>query len=611
MTLKLPIQSGFVPNVRHIKPLYLVIGSLMLAYGVFLLVSHPEQPARLVAPVLIGLSASLSWALHDKVNARTATLVFVWGVWLAIVVQAVMRNGVSQPAVFALPALFLLAGWVLGVRVGVALAVASMVAIMGLAAGETAGWLSPREPVTAFELAVPLTIVLLASLVAMSFVLTQHAENMAQAAALRASLEASVRQLSERELALQRSEQRFFKLNASNPLPVAVSRLQDGRYLYVNAAWERAFGWTAEHALGKTSVELDFWREPVERDAWVDAFRREGRTLNREMLAYTANRQKLDLLLNAELIDYDGEPAVLASFVDQTERKRIADELQRLNNELEARVEARTGELQLALDMLKRSQDELIHAEKLASLGSLVAGVAHELNTPIGNALVCASALSDMTRDFEVQYQRGDLRRSALEAYVARCREGAELTQRSLHRANELVHSFKQVAVDQSSERKRTFMLDEMLQEVVDTLRPNIKGKPQTIRMDIQKVVQMESYPGPLGQVVINLIMNALVHAFEECDAGEVALSTPVVTSDHVELVCTDNGKGIAPAHLPRIFDPFFTTRLGQGGSGLGLAIVHRLVTQVLKGDLSVDSKLGQGTRFTLRLPKVAGELPM
>jgi len=142
-------------------------------------------------------------------------------------------------------------------------------------------------------------------------------------------------------------------------------------------------------------------------------------------------------------------------------------------------------------------------------------------------------------------------------------------------------------------------------------LRPNIKGKPQTIRLDIQKDIQMESYPGPLGQVVINLIMNALVHAFEECDAGEVALSTPVVTSDHVELVCTDNGKGIAPTHLPRIFDPFFTTRLGQGGSGLGLAIVHRLVTQVLKGDLSVDSKLGQGTRFTLRLPKVAAELPM
>lgn len=609
MNAQQPIQPVFVPHVRRIKPLFAAIGSLMLVYAAFLLASTPEQPFRLIAPVLIGVSSVLSWVLHDKVSARKATLVFVWGVWMAIVAQAILRNGVSQPAMFALPALFLLAGWVLGVRVGVALALASMAAILALAASESAGWLPPREHVTAFQLAVPLTVVLLASLVAMAFVLSQHAENMQQALALRQSLEDNVRKLSEREVALQRSEQRFYKINASNPLPVAVSRLNDGRYLYVNPAWERAFGWTAEHALGKTSVDLDFWRDPSEREAWVEAFRHEGRTLNREMMAFTSTRQKVDLLLNAELIDYDGEPAVLASFVDQTERKRIADELHRFNNELETRVKARTGELQLALDMLKRSQDELIHAEKLASLGSLVAGVAHELNTPIGNALVCASALSDMTSDFEAQYQRGELRRSALETYVRRCREGTELTQRSLHRASELVQSFKQVAVDQSSERKRTFMLDDMLHEVVDTLRPNIKGKPQTIRLDIASGLQMESYPGPLGQVVINLVMNALVHAFDEGDSGEVLLQTVACTDDSVRLVCSDNGKGIAPEHLPRIFDPFFTTRMGQGGSGLGLAIVHRLVTQVLKGELSVDSILGQGSRFTLSLPRVVNEL--
>ncbi len=566
-------------------------------------------PRQFVAPSLIAVTSLAALVLHYRVNPRMSVLVFVWGIWLTIVLQAVLRNGVAQPALYALPALYLLAGWVLGMRQGVALAILSILAVLGLASLETRAWLDTRVPMSAWAQAMPIVLVLLASLAAMVFILKQHWREVLQTEQLNESLEGTVAQLRTGEEALQRSEQRFHKITASNPLPVAVNRLSDGRYLYVNEAWCRTFGWQAEQAIGQTSHALNFWLDRAELAALMAEFRRQGRLYNHEMSAKTASGEVLGLLLNAESIEFDGQAALLAIMLDQTERKHIEQEVRSLNAALEQRVLERTAELSAALDMLKRSQDELVHSEKLASLGSLVAGVAHELNTPIGNALVSASALADMTRDFESQYARGELRRSVLEAYLHQCREGAELTQRSLYRANELVHSFKQVAVDQSSERRRAFDLAATLQEVVDTLRPNIKGKPWTIGLDVAPGIAMESYPGPLGQVVINLVMNALLHAFDGRETGTVVLQAGPAEGGQVTLTCSDNGNGIASEHLARIFDPFFTTKLGQGGSGLGLAIVHRLVGQVLQGDIVVDSAPQQGTRFILTLPLVVAEL--
>lgn len=601
-------QRALIHSTRYSTWLFGTIGLLMAAYLLVLQVTG-GIPRQFVAPALIAVAAVVAVALHYLASPRTSVLVFVWCIWFTMVLQAMLRNGVGQPALYGLPALFLLAGWVLGMRQGVALALASVVAIIGLALAETTAFLDVRVSMTPWEQAMPIVLVLLASLAGMGFILTQHWNEVLKTEQLNQSLEETVQALSEHEAALQHSEQRFFKLNASSPLPVAVSRFSDGNYLFVNPAWERTFGWSAEFALGKTSLELGFWNSDDHRHQWAQDLQREGHTLNREIVAMTAQGRSLDLLLNAEFIDFDGQPAVLAILLDQSERKRIDKEIRRLNAELEQRVHERTAELSQALDMLKRSQNELVHSEKLASLGSLVAGVAHELNTPIGNAMVSASALVDMTREFGEQYARGDLRRSVLETYLHQCREGAELTQRSLYRANELVHSFKQVAVDQSSERRRTFDLAAMLQEVVDTLRPNIKGQPRTIALEVAPGITMEGYPGPLGQVVINLVMNALLHAFDGRDSGEIVLCAAPAHHGQVALLCSDNGCGIAPEHLPRIFDPFFTTKLGQGGSGLGLSIVHRLVTQVLQGEIEVESSSGQGTRFVLTLPLVVAEL--
>jgi signal transduction histidine kinase len=197
------------------------------------------------------------------------------------------------------------------------------------------------------------------------------------------------------------------------------------------------------------------------------------------------------------------------------------------------------------------------------------------------------------------------MRKSALEQFLVQCREGALLAERSLHRASELVNSFKQVAVDQASERKRKFDLAEMVTEVVDTLRPNLRGTPWQLEMEIPGGIKMDSYPGPLGQIVINLVMNAILHGFDGLEQGTVRITAVSNLDKTVTLVCRDDGKGISVDNLSRIFDPFFTTKLGKGGSGLGLSIVHRLVTQVLEGTISVYSRPGEGAAFTLLLPLV------
>jgi len=190
---------------------------------------------------------------------------------------------------------------------------------------------------------------------------------------------------------------------------------------------------------------------------------------------------------------------------------------------------------------------------------------------------------------------------------VTRTCEGAQLVERSLNRAADLVNSFKQVAIDQSSERRRPFDLGEVVREVIDTLRPNLKRLPWLVEVEIPEGIELQSYPGPLGQIIINLVMNAAMHAFEGRSSGRVRVTGCRCGADRVELRCNDDGTGIPADTIGRIFDPFFTTKLGKGGSGLGLSITHRLVTQVLGGQVSVESS-GAGTTFTLRLPCIAPE---
>ena len=283
-----------------------------------------------------------------------------------------------------------------------------------------------------------------------------------------------------------------------------------------------------------------------------------------------------------------------------------------LNAGLEKRVASRTQELaqvnanlQETLSHLELTRDELVRAEKLAALGSLVAGIAHELNTPIGNSLTVASTMQDHVAAFSRDFDRG-LTRTRLASFVASTREGTEILMRCLQRAAELVTSFKQVAVDQTSLNRRSFNLSAMVTEILLTLGPSLRKTPHQVRSLVPADIVMETYPGPLGQVLTNLINNALLHAFAERETGTLTISARLVGEDVVELTVCDDGVGIAEANLCRVFDPFFTTKLGQGGSGLGLNIVFNLVNKTLGGSIRIQSEQGVGTCVELELPRIA-----
>lgn len=297
--------------------------------------------------------------------------------------------------------------------------------------------------------------------------------------------------------------------------------------------------------------------------------------------------------------------------LENASRREAESALQALNADLEERVRMRTEELSEAneelsvtLENLQATQAQLVQSEKLASLGALVAGIAHELNTPIGNARIAASTLNGRTKRFDVAMESG-LKRSTLLEFSRVVREGSDIIDRNLERAASLIASFKQVAVDQTSYQRRSFALKEVVDEIGLTLAPTIRHSGVHLSLEVPEGIVLDSYPGPLGRVIVNLINNAVVHAFEPEKPGNITI-VAVDRGNRVALHVTDDGKGIPAEHLRHIYDPFFTTRMGQGGSGLGLNIVYNLVTDLLGGEISVDSEPGQGTTFLVLLPYCA-----
>jgi two-component system NtrC family sensor kinase len=261
---------------------------------------------------------------------------------------------------------------------------------------------------------------------------------------------------------------------------------------------------------------------------------------------------------------------------------------------------------QTADEQKKTAETELVRVERLASLGGLVAGVAHELNTPIGNAVTLASALASHTQELNAKLETDQIKRSTLSNYVADMREGTFLLLEGLERAAQLVGHFKQIAVDHTSEQRRTYRVTDVVENVLAALRPQFKHGNIELRCSIETERVLDGFPGPLGQVFMNLIENARLHAFGTGDAGKIEIIARDAQHNETEIIVADNGSGIPADQLPRIFEPFFTTRMGHGGSGLGLSIVSNIVTDMLGGSLNVDSIVGEGTRMIIRLPDVA-----
>jgi len=293
------------------------------------------------------------------------------------------------------------------------------------------------------------------------------------------------------------------------------------------------------------------------------------------------------------------------------------EDLRRLNDQLEDRVALRTDELNrsnkdlsAALEVLKKAKDELIQSEKLAALGRLVSGVAHELNTPLGNGRMAITGLGDRLARFETSLGDG-LRRSDLVGFVEAVRASTRIAESNLKRASELIGSFKQVAADRAGSRRRRFQLREVVEEVLLTLSPTLAGRPIRIRVEVPDEVLMDSYPGELGQALTNLVENAVLHAFPEGDPGTVSITAETGLPGRVRIRLRDNGVGMAPAVARRAFDPFFTTSLGNGGTGLGLFIAHNAVTNVLGGSIDLQTASGEGATFDITVPLDAPSPPI
>ena len=306
------------------------------------------------------------------------------------------------------------------------------------------------------------------------------------------------------------------------------------------------------------------------------------------------------------LKDESMKDTVLLAVQKVMEMNRIAEKNRNLMQELAVQNEklAETlKELQFIYDDLNVRKEQLIQSEKMASLGRLVAGVAHEINTPVGVCMTAITTFARQTRKIATAYGDRSMKRSDLEQYFKWADENNELIYQLMDRTGDLVRSFKMVSADQASQERRLVNMKQYINDVLASLKPRLISTAHKVELDCPDNIEINSFPGAIAQVFTNLIMNSLLHAFDETDHGIIRISASLSeTGDWLILEYQDDGKGIPSENLPKVFDPFFTTRRNQGGTGLGLNVVYNLVTGPLKGSITCESTEGVGVKFFIRL---------
>ena len=412
--------------------------------------------------------------------------------------------------------------------------------------------------------------------------------------------EAAIRALAEQRLAEEAiAEGRRLLQLVIDTVPAVINvKDKDLHYVLMNRYMSGIFGIEPAEAIGRTTTDLTSRygvRRTDENDRRVLATGKEFGFYEDEYRDSSGNLRHW-LVNKLPLLDADGRvESIVTVALDIGERKRVEREMCEARDAAEA-----------ALRNLRETQNSLIEAEKLAALGRLVAGVAHEVNNPVGISLTVASSLERKTALFAAEVERGDLRRSSLTDFIDASRDASSQLVANLNRAAELIASFKQVAADRNYSDQRTFDLGDLTEQVMMSLRPGLRKHRLTFTVDCDPNLVMNSYPGPYGQVLTNLFLNAVSHAFPDGKGGTVDIKARAAGKDHVEIIFADDGCGMSLDVRRRAFDPFFTTRRDQGGTGLGLHIVYSIVTNRLGGRLDLDSEPGRGTRIHMVLPRVA-----
>lgn len=523
-----------------------------------------------------------------------AVRLYIWGAGLIVMGFSFIAAGVRTPSLVFLPVLCMAAAWLISVRNALALAACSLLVISIHLVTEYLGYAPPNMPRNSLSYALMYLFTFIAAgIVAWGSTRSFTAE-LDRSLGLSDDLKRQVEEL-------RQSEQRFSALFRANPMPSSTID-QEGRTLDVNDAWVALYGISAEEAIGKTAQEMAIWSDPQERKAVYVELAKRGRVDGAPMTLRTACGEIKPFLLYIAQVEFGGQQRLVTSMLDQSDRHAAEAAQRAVSEELEKRVAERTAELTSLVQTLQATQAELVEAEKLASLGAMVAGISHELNTPLGVAVTVASTLQDRVADVQALAASDQLKRSTLSNFLSEQDEMATVLMRSIERAAALVSSFKQVAVDRASERRRTFNLAKLVDDIVTSVQPGMDTTRLTLSHTVSKSIVCDSLPGPVGQVLTNLLQNAKVHAFDGRASGRITVDAEMSGSGaatQVVLRVQDDGTGMSDHVRRHAFDPFFTTRLGQGGSGLGLSVSHQLAKVTLGGNLSVESSPGSGSCFT------------
>ncbi|GHG59784.1 hypothetical protein GCM10010919_02620 [Alishewanella longhuensis] len=415
----------------------------------------------------------------------------------------------------------------------------------------------------------------------------------------------ALKYLHRRERMLNQSQAELELILRAAPTPISVAHLEQGNFRLqkVNQAWLAKFGFADKQSAQEAFADIALWSSETDKTRLMQQITEDGQVTN--FIVWLKQREQREFLaeVSATLIATEAGSLLVMVYDDISDHYALQGQLLAVNDALEQRVQERTQELQDTISTLAKTQKELIQSEKLAALGNMVAGIAHELNTPVGNAVMAASRLKADYRTLATKAKTA-LTKSDFENFLVQSHDSTEILDRNLLRAAELIRSFKQVAVDQTSLQRRPSYLHEILDDVLLMLQPSIRKSGHSVTVQQPEFpILLDTYPGPLEQVLINLIQNALIHAFDDAP-GQVRVT--VSQQDQlIILSVADNGKGIPFAQQTKIFEPFFTTRLGTGGSGLGLSLVHNMVTGILKGQLRLESMPGEGSRFWITMPRV------